>query len=249
MRFITPALVFVLCVLTVSPPAQAQVTVAIEPELGLAANLYNDVAVPGETGTRISLTDEWSPDPTLAPRLRLVAVFGERHEIAVLGALLRISGEGTFDEPVLFDEETFAPGIPTQSRYRFDSYRLTYRYRLLQREDVELALGATAKVRDAAIELEQNDLEAETTDVGFVPLLSGRLRAHLSGPLWLLADAEALVGPQGRAEDVLLAAELALSDRLRLYAGVRALEGGADVEQVYNFTLVGYGVAGAALQL
>ncbi len=230
-------------------PVRAQQTsVALTSELGLAVNLYNNVAVPGETGTRISLTEDWSSDPVLAPRLSLAILIDGRHEVGVLAAPLRITGEGTFDEPVRFAEETYAPDTPTRSRYRFDSYRVSYRYRLVDRKALTLAVGASAKLRDAAIELEQGTLGGETTDTGFVPLLASRLRVRLGGPLWLLVDAEALVGPQGRAEDALLAAEIAPRDRLHVYVGARALEGGADVESVYNFTLVGYGVLGASLR-
>lgn len=247
MRYIL-ALVFGLCLLD-GGSAQAQVAIQAEPEIGVAANLYNDVAVPGDTGTRISLTEGWSPELTLAPRIRLAVLLAERHELSALAAPLRISGEGAFEEPIDFDGETFAPVVETESFYRFDSYRFTYRYRLVNREGLEFGVGGTAKIRDAAIELDQEAIEGRTTDLGVVPLLSGRLRAWLSGPWWLLVDAEALVGPQGRAEDVLLAVEYEPADRFRLYAGVRALEGGADVDQVYNFTLVGYGVVGLAVRL
>ncbi len=61
----------------------------------------------------------------------------------------------------------------------------------------------------------------------------------------LEGDALASPGGQGRAEDVLLALFYRLNDRLSLKAGYRILEGGADVESVYNFTLLNYVIAGA----
>ena len=55
-----------------------------------------------------------------------------------------------------------------------------------------------------------------------------------------LADAggDALAAPQGRAEDVLLAPYVDLSERVRFRIGYRLLEGGADNDEVYNFALV-----------
>ncbi len=58
-------------------------------------------------------------------------------------------------------------------------------------------------------------------------------------------DGDALAAPQGRAEDVLLALQLRLNEGLMLKAGYRILEGGANVEEVYNFALIHFIIAGA----
>ena len=52
----------------------------------------------------------------------------------------------------------------------------------------------------------------------------------------VVADADALAAPQGRAEDISLAATWAASDRVVLRVGYRTVEGGADNDEVYNFT-------------
>ena len=60
----------------------------------------------------------------------------------------------------------------------------------------------------------------------------------------LLLDVDALAAPQGRAEDVLLAALFRISPALTLKAGYRFVEGGADNDAVYNFTLIHYAAVG-----
>jgi hypothetical protein len=55
---------------------------------------------------------------------------------------------------------------------------------------------------------------------------------------------DALVGPQGRAEDVLLALIYDIAPSTKLFAGYRVLEGGADNDEVYTFSLFHYAVAG-----
>ena len=110
-------------------------------------------------------------------------------------------------------------------------------------------LGFTAKIRDAEIRIESADQSASTTNTGFVPLLSFELRWIPAGDFTVLLDGDALVGPVGRAEDVFLGAELPLSQRISARAGYRIVEGGADVESVYNFTLVNYVTAGLTLRL
>jgi hypothetical protein len=63
----------------------------------------------------------------------------------------------------------------------------------------------------------------------------------------LLVDGEALAAPQGRAEDVLFAAQYDVNRRLAFKTGYRILEGGSDNDEVYTFSLFHYIVAGAVL--
>ena len=85
--------------------------------------------------------------------------------------------------------------------------------------------------------------------IGFVPLL------HLSGeytfaPRWLLEfDFDGLAGGPGRAFDSALKVTYELGNRLRFGAGYRTLEGGADVDSVYNFAWLHYGILSVALRL
>lgn len=65
----------------------------------------------------------------------------------------------------------------------------------------------------------------------------------------ILLEGDALAAPQGRAEDVLLAATYRLSDRFGLKAGYRILEGGADNDEVYNFALFNYASVGLFINL
>jgi len=65
----------------------------------------------------------------------------------------------------------------------------------------------------------------------------------------ILLEGDALAAPQGRAEDVLIAATYRLSDRMGLKAGYRILEGGADNDEVYNFALFNYASVGLSIYL
>lgn len=207
----------------------------------------NDVQVPNdETGTRISLCELIGTGPWPAGRLYLTWRTGDRHELRGLVAPLSITGTGVPDAPIAFAGETFAPGTPTEATYKFNSYRLTYRYRLHEGARWTWWAGFTAKVRDAKVELSQGVVASRKTDVGFVPLL------HVAGtwrfaPGWSAAlDADALAGGPGRAEDVSLTLARDLSRDLSLYGGYRTVEGGADVDEVYAFAWLHYAVAGLA---
>ena len=60
----------------------------------------------------------------------------------------------------------------------------------------------------------------------------------------IIFEGDALAAPQGRAEDVLIAATYPLSDRFKILAGYRILEGGADNDEVYTFSLFHYAAFG-----
>jgi hypothetical protein len=100
----------------------------------------------------------------------------------------------------------------------------------------------TAKLRDAKIKLEQNGTSSEDTDRGFVPLLHLAGTYHLTGQWRLLLDLDGLAGGPGRAFDVALKIAYDICPKMSLTAGYRTLEGGADVDEVYNFAWFHYAV-------
>ena len=217
-------------------------------ETGMGWSLYNDVRVPGDTGSDISLTEDLDADPALFFRLRC-GISSGRSEISLFAAPLRIESNGTVEEDVIFDGTTFPGGTDVSADYRFDSYRLTYRYAVVDREGLRVCLGASAKMRDASIRLEGGGLSASTENTGFVPLVSFGLDWRASGPVHLLLDGDALAGPVGRAEDVFAGLGWAFDPGARLTMGWRFLEGGADVDQSRNFTMVSFAALGFRLLL
>lgn len=227
--------------------AFAQFTVDLEG--GIAVTGYNDIRIPGDAGTFIKLPDELSSDPFPFGRARLSYTFKERNTIMVLFAPLRVSYDGTINKDVNYQNTIFPAGTPIDATYKFNSYRITYRYRVLKRESINLGLGLTVKVRDAFIRLEGGGLRGIKNDLGFVPLINFRFDWQLNPRFYLLLDGDALAAPQGRAEDVLLAIGYALNERFDIFAGYRILEGGADNDEVYTFSLFHYGVLGVRIHL
>jgi hypothetical protein len=110
---------------------------------------------------------------------------------------------------------------------------------------LRLGIGFTGKIRDAAISLEGGDQKSEKTNTGFVPLINFRAQWTISPRFGLLLDGDALAAPQGRAEDVILALTANATKSLQFKIGYRFLEGGADNDEVYNFTMINYLVLGA----
>ena len=167
-----------------------------------------------------------------------------RHTISLLYAPLETKSKGSVTKDILFEGVVFSANTELTGTYKFNSYRLTYRYDIVQKRRFEFGLGLTAKIRDAKIALSSAGLESEKANLGFVPIINFRLLWNIDNKFGILLDGDALAAPQGRAEDVLIAATYKLSDNLRVRAGYRILEGGADNDVVYNFALFHYASVG-----
>jgi hypothetical protein len=215
-------------------------------ETGAAISGYNDVRIPGDSGTKFSLSRDLQADPTPFFRLRAGDTFLKRHTISFLYAPLTIISHGEISRDIEFNDKTFKKNTPLRSSFRFDSYRLSYRYDFYLSDKLEAGAGLTGKVRDAAIGLD-GEQYTEKTNTGIVPLINFRLKWQFVNNWWLLLDGDALAAPQGRAEDVLLAISPRLNEHVELKFGYRILEGGADNDEVYTFALIHYGVLGVTV--
>jgi hypothetical protein len=223
-------------------PVNAQATMDFE--TGAVFTGYNDVRIPGDQGTPFSLKDDLVPKTKLFYRIRLNYTIKSRHTFSLLYAPLEIKSEGSVPYEIFFEGVVFDPNTQLIGTYKFNSYRLTYRYGIIQKPRFEFGLGFTAKIRDASIALSSSGQTSAKENVGFVPIINFRLLWRIDDKFGLLLDGDALVAPQGRAEDVLIAVTYKFYDNLGIRAGYRILEGGADNDEVYNFALFHYASAG-----
>lgn len=235
-----------LAVLTAIPSHASGTGFAVELEAGPLWQSRNNIQIPNnDWGTRFSLMDVTGHGPSPAVRAYLTWNISRRHALRALLAPLSIRETGQLGEETHFAGATFQPGVPTEATYRFNSWRITYNYRFVDGDRWRWWVGLTAKIRDAKVRLEQGDTAAQDTDLGFVPLLHVRGEWEFADAWRLTLDLDALAGGPGRAEDVALKLSCDLGDHWRLSAGYRTLEGGADVDRVYNFAWFHYAVVSA----
>jgi hypothetical protein len=230
-------------------PFSTKAQLSLDIESGAVIAGYNNVRIPGDTGTLFSLTDDLNAIPAVFYRLRAGYTIKSRHTVSVLYAPLTVKSDGTATFPIDFEGITFTTNTSLDASYTFNSYRITYRYDFVKKPGIEFGLGFTAKIRDAEIALESEDLSAKKTNVGFVPIINFRLNWMMNEKFGLLLEGDALAAPQGRAEDVLIAATYKILDKVALRTGYRILEGGADNDEVYNFSLFNYAVVGLSITL
>jgi hypothetical protein len=209
---------------------------AVELEGGATWQSRNDVQIPNDPfASRFSLTGLAGSGPWAAGRLYLTWQPSPRHGLRLLLAPFSLTEAATVPAPIRFAGANYVAGQPARATYTFNSYRLTYRFRVHERPRSTAWIGFTAKVRDAVVALEQGATASRKDDVGFVPLI------HLAGqwrfaPSWHLSlDADAIAGGPGRAEDVAVKVGRDLGGGWAMQAGYRLVEGGADVDAVYAF--------------
>jgi hypothetical protein len=216
----------------------------VELEGGAVWQTKNDVQIPNDdSATRFSLVDLVGRGPAPAGRVTLTWNPSPRHALCAIGAPLQFVETGTPAGPVSFAGATFPAGEEVEATYRFNSWRLGYRYRVAEGARSRWWIGVTAKLRDAEVKLSGNGRSAKDTDLGFVPLLHLAGNVRLSQKAWLGLDADGLAGGPGRAIDAAARIGYDVGDHTAFAIGYRTLEGGADVDSVYNFAWLHYAVA------
>jgi hypothetical protein len=247
--------IFTVSLLFFSLFAFAQFSITVES--GAAFNGSNDVQAPNapnNKGTRFSLTDDFTPtQPVIFLRAEASYLLNERHRFRLTAVPLtfnydkngskQISFDGTIFDDANLTSITSPPN--TTASYQFNTYRVSYRYRLVNREKTKFELGLTGLLRDAKIELTQGSTNQKNTDLGFVPLISFYLGYDFTPKFTAEITGDALVGPVGRAEDIFAGFRInLLQDKVQTKVGYRIIEGGADVDQVYNFSLFHFATVG-----
>ena len=208
---------------------------ALTLEGGAAWQLRNTARVPNEApNTRFDIDDITGDGPYASGRVVLDWPLSARHRLRFIVAPLSIDERGNSDQPIVFQDTQFAPG-PIEVKYRFDSYRASYRYVFADDARWTWSGGVTLNVRDAEIELRQDGVRRNRSDTGLVPLLAMEGEWRFAPGWYGLLDFEGLAAPQGRAFDAALKLGYDVTPNVTVAGGYRILDGGADNDDLYTF--------------
>lgn len=223
----------------------SQLTISVES--GLAFTQYNDVRAPNganQQGSLFSLADDFQEvQSPIYLRVEAKYLINSKHTIEITAVPLTVESKNFQNSSLSFENELF-DGNNINGEYQFNTYRASYRYRVVDRTKFLLDLGLSLLVRDAAITISQESREVSNTDLGFVPLISLYAQYDFSPKFQAILKGDALVGPVGRAEDFFLGLQYSPSEKVAFKAGYRLIEGGADVDQVYNFAFFHFAALG-----
>lgn len=216
-----------------------------EVEGGAAWFSKNDTRIDGDTGTKFDMLDLTGDGPDSYLRYYATYEFNDRHAVRLTLAPLETEGTGQFDRDVMFVDTVFPANINTRGTYKFNTYRLTYRWTFHDSKQWEWGVGGVALVRDAKISLAQSDRRDSSDDLGVVPLLHLYGAYRLRDDVSIILDVEGAWAPQGRAVDAALKARYDFDSGWNISAGYRTLEGGADNDDVYTFAWIHYALLSA----
>lgn len=244
-----PIIALLLCSSVYAAAQQQGPRLTLDLEGGAVTASRNKARIPNEGGTLFDLRELTGTGAEPYGRAALTWRFADHHALRLTAAPLRISGEEVLDTDVQFEGRTFQAGQDTRATYQFSNYRLTYRYLFAPGERWQWGLGATAFIRDAQITLRQDGVQATNDDVGFVPLLHVYGERQLGERTSLVLDIDGAWAPQGRAVDATVRVQRQFGKGLTLGLGYRGLEGGADVDDVYNFAFLHYAALTVSWQI
>jgi len=245
--FIKLLLVSYLLILFARADCDAQISVYAE---GAYASVsYSDISVPKSKANEFSLTDDLDADSLFAYRAEIRYMISANSRLEFLIAPLSVTAAGVLPKDLVFNGKTFNKGDSVEGLFRFDSYRVRYRYFFKKRNKYLRSIGFTAKIRDAEIELKTPVLLSRKLNTGFVPLLNFIVCLPANDSLELELKGDALFSKFGRAEDVMLSLKYRLDEDLTFNGGYRVVEGGSDVDEVYSFTWINYFLLGIEYRL
>ncbi len=227
----------VLFALALQLPAQSRFSLRLYPQIAFGA--YNDIRCPNnEEGTRLSLPNDLNRTSTavFAPRAELEFAY-KRHHVMFAAVFVRENFTGRASEPVRFNNTLFDTGSTIDALYRFDTYRLSYRYGLVDRPKFRFELGATVLLRDAMVAMTGGGASSAFTNLGVVPLISYYIGWYPLPALSVYSYGDGLVSKYGRAEDIFAGVKYDVHPNIGVLAGYRLIEGGSDVKSVYTFAL------------
>lgn len=236
MRFLVPVAVLIIAQAALSQEKKF----TVEFDLGNTWMTKNEVRIPRVGGTQFPFADILGRGAFRFSRVEVTWEGSEGSGWRLLYAPLSIKGTGRFSSPVTYNGSTFAAGVDTDGRYAFNSYRLTYRNRWKKTAKTDLRAGFTLKVRDAEVALQQGSTSSSYKNTGVVPLAHIYLEQQLGGRWSLLADMDALGGGPGYAIDAGARVAYRAAENMDWVLGVRALDGGANAKDVYNFATFTY---------
>ncbi len=219
-------------------------------EIGVVRPLVHDIQI-GEDGYRFDYVQEGGQE-LLLPfyRFEVDALFGGRHEVSFLYQPLTLKTATRVDNDggILIDDVNFADDTPLELQYGFDFYRGTYRYRVVDREDISFSIGGALQIRNASIifdgyrEDEEGrivDARAISQDLGPVPVISTAFRRELAGGRFVEATLDGFYAPVrflnlrdvdvvGWLYDAAFRVGTPLYEDSEVFLSLRFLGGGAD---------------------
>jgi hypothetical protein len=217
----------------------------VDLETGLLWSGSHDVRAPAD-GSVFSLASGGDFQAAATPFVRVAAGAGwGRHTVLAGFAPVRLDGDGASGAPLQFRGVPFTADRGASYRYRLDSYRLAYRYAVVERPALTVAAGAGLLLRAAELRLSQPGQTAIARDTGLLPVASARVAWRFTEDLGLALDGDAGAAAGRRSVDASLALEFRTGE-LTFRGGYRVLASGLDAARFRDLAVFHHLLAGVS---
>jgi hypothetical protein len=212
-------------------------------ETGLVYAGYNDVRIPGSSGTLFSLTDDLKDEQSYHFRFRLIQPIAQKHRLIFTYAPMKLKSRGKLDNsPIpgdLYFGDLMVPAdllssMEFEGIYRLDSYRQTYLYDVMKLSNSQISLGLSAEIRDEAITLKSGDYSGKRSDNNLIILGTFSVSGQITQKINFLVEGDILFDSKNRAEDVYFGTYWKILKDSKFKIGYRIIERSTDKDDIYN---------------
>lgn len=209
-------------------------------ELGFLDVLSHTIQY-GNDGSTVDYVGEGGQDVLFGFARASVDIFHGRHSVTFLYQPLSLNSQIVTSRDITLDDVTFPEGTPTDVKYDFPFYRVSYMYDVIPSQDTWLGLGGSLQIRNATIVFTSVDgsLRHYERDVGPVPVLKARFGKRFDSDFFLESEVDGFYAPikyiNGGDSDVVgaivdwsLRGGWIIDDRFEAFANARWIGGGAE---------------------
>lgn len=201
-------------------------------EIGQANSSDNNFSIPNSADNEINLPD--GQDLT-SYRIKGRVNLKNNQFLYFLYAPFSTDYKFQSDKSFIFDNSNFDNNQNTIVDYKFNSYRIGYFKELKFNYNFKYWIGGILKIRDAKIEVSQNNISKSYDNVGIVPLLGLGFEYFLIDNISIFSHIDSAGFGQGYAYDFNGEFRYHLNNKNALGFGYRVFGGGVDNDEVMNF--------------
>jgi len=222
-----------------SPAFRETPALELDAELGFLAPLSHNIQF-GQQGDRIDYIKEGGQNNLFAFVRPTARLEWRKARFTALWQPLDLRTTAIPGRDWRVNDRVFPTGRPTDLRYGFSFWRLSWEQQVLEKGRSTLHLGLGAQIRNATISFVTVDgaIGEVQRDIGLVPLLEAQWRTGFVGGEFLEVELDGFYAPirylnardvdvEGAIADVQIRGGLPIADRADGWIGVRYLGGGA----------------------
>jgi len=248
-------LIFGIALACIASPGWA----AFEVNMDFGGAFPGDIALraPKTGGTPLSFSDNLHASLSLFIRFQAEWAITRKHAIFGAAAPLRLGAYGPAPGPIIFTNASgahtpaFAENEPITANYRMDTYRLGYRYTLIDMPQFRFKLGLSARFRSGAIKLRGLGHEAACPNSDIALFLGLHYSMDFfTGSGWtLLLDGDSLFFRDGYGHDIFAGVRHDLVGRFFVRWGWRAMFEKKDTDALFTKARIHLITLGAGVRL